>query len=53
MILKLLKFLENYLDNMKEIKNFLKKIDSVDIVLLTAMGLYMSILIPNLIKLFS
>lgn len=38
---------------MHNIKQFLKQVDSVDIVLLTAMGLYMSILIPNLIKLFS
>ena len=34
-------------------KKLLKKIDSVDIFLFIAMGLYMSILIPNLIKLFS
>ena len=38
---------------MKKIKDFLKKIDTVDVFLFTAMGLYLSILIPNLIKLFS
>ena len=38
---------------MEKIKQTLKKIDSVDIFLFIAMGLYMTILIPNLIKLFS
>ena len=36
---------------MKTIKTFIKKIDSVDVVLLTAMGLYLTLLISNLIKL--
>lgn len=36
---------------MKTIKTFIKKIDSVDVVLLIAMGLYMTLLISNLIKL--
>ena len=38
---------------MDKIKKTLKDIDSVDIFLFIAMGLYMAILIPNLIKLFS
>jgi hypothetical protein len=37
---------------MKKIKSTLKKIDSVDIVLITAFGLYMTLLISNLIKIF-
>ena len=37
---------------MEKIKNYLKQIDSVDVVLLFAMGLYMAILIPNLVKVF-
>jgi len=34
-------------------KKLLKNIDSVDIFLFTALGLYLTILIPNLIKLLS
>lgn len=35
---------------MRKLKNTLKQIDSVDIVLITAFGLYMILLISNLLK---
>ena len=36
---------------MKILKAFIKKIDSVDVVLITAFCLYMTLLISNLVKL--
>lgn len=35
---------------MRKLKQTLKQIDSVDIVLITALGLYMILLISNLLK---
>lgn len=35
---------------MRKLKHTLKQIDSVDIVLITAFGLYMILLISNLLK---
>mgnify|MGYP000508704497 CR=1 FL=1 len=38
---------------MKTIKTFIKKIDSVDVVLLTAISLYVTLLTFNLLKLIN
>lgn len=35
---------------MNKIKTIIKKIDSVDVVLITAFGLYVTLLISNLLK---
>lgn len=35
---------------MRKIKSIVRKIDSVDVVLFTAFGLYVTLLITNLIK---
>lgn len=35
---------------MKKIKRFVSKIDTVDVVLLSAMGLYLSLLVHSLLK---
>ena len=37
---------------MKKIKELVKKIDTVDVFLFTAFGLYMILLVSNLIKMF-
>jgi hypothetical protein len=37
---------------MKKVKELIKKIDTVDVFLLTAFGLYMTLLISNVIKMF-
>ncbi len=38
---------------MRKLKQTLKQIDSVDIVLITALGLYMILLISNLLKMIN
>lgn len=38
---------------MRKLKHTLKQIDSVDIVLITAFALYMTLLISNLLKLIN
>lgn len=38
---------------MQKIKSIIKKVDSVDIVLITAFGLYMTLLISNILKMIN
>ena len=38
---------------MKKLQKLLKKLDSVTIFLLIALGLYITMIIPNIIKLFT